>query len=136
VAALKNLVSLSRKCQTKSNAPEFEHQKIEQNDGIRLLRLHCQPLFRRALIKCDMVHAALKFARQYMAVSHTWGELGCNEQILINGLPYSVSSNIYSLLKANRSRWYSRVLWIDSICINQNDDEEKSCQVPLMMRIF
>jgi hypothetical protein len=103
---------------TKNNAGEFEHQKIEQNSGIRLLRLHCQPLFPGAPIKCDMIHATLTLAPQYIAVSHAWGQTGDNKQILINGLQYSVSSNIHSLLQAKRSRGHSRVLWIDSICIN------------------
>jgi hypothetical protein len=35
-----------------------------------------------------------------------------------------------------RSPSHSRVLWIDAICINQNDDDEKSHQVGMMRKIY
>ena len=62
-----------------NNAGEFEHQRIEQNCGIRLLRLYCQPLFPGAPIKCDMIHATLTPAPQHIAVLHAWGK-----QVTIN----------------------------------------------------
>jgi len=56
--------------------------------------------------------------------------------IQIDGLEYKVSPNVYSILRGKRSTNHNVILWIDSICINQEDGEEKSTQVALMRRIF
>ena len=39
-------------------------------------------------------------------------------------------------LKQLRLRNNSRILWIDAVCINQEEDEEKNHQVPKMAQIF
>lgn len=115
---------------------KFQHQKLEGRNSIRLLRVHPKPIFGNHLISCDMIHTKLDHTPRYTAVSYTWGNAGHNEQIVIDGQIYTVSPNVYSILQETRSLWSSQLLWIDSICINQMDNDDKTTQVGLMRRIF
>ena len=47
-----------------------------------------------------------------------------------------IQHNLYTLLQQLRRNQYSRFIWIDAICINQEDDAEKSTQIPLMRYIY
>ncbi|RFU31484.1 hypothetical protein B7463_g4880, partial [Scytalidium lignicola] len=76
---------------------------------------------------------------QYEALSYAWGsDSGPRNQhsIRVNGLTQLVMPNLYSALSSLRHSSQSRTLWVDSICINQTDLEERSQQVLLMAKIF
>ena len=47
----------------------------------------------------------------------------------------SIRTNLYQLLLRLSAQFYSRKIWIDAICINQTDVEEKNKQIPLMYDI-
>ncbi|KAH7312693.1 heterokaryon incompatibility protein-domain-containing protein, partial [Stachybotrys elegans] len=85
----------------------------------------------------------------YIAVSYTWGsalfqdlessrEPQPSQQILCNGVGFPVTENLHSFLTmacSNHSLVFAE-LWIDAICINQENLDERSSQVQLMARIF
>jgi hypothetical protein len=48
----------------------------------------------------------------------------------------SITQNLYDALVHLRQRWTSRELWVDAICINQEDNAEKAAQIPLMGRVY
>jgi Heterokaryon incompatibility protein (HET) len=50
----------------------------------------------------------------------------------------SASHNFFTCpdWKELRDPLEDRVFWIDAICINQEDDKEKSRQVPMMAQIY
>jgi hypothetical protein len=73
---------------------------------------------------------------EYEAVSYTWGAGEFTGLIFIDGKPLSVSSTVEDLLYHLSSYFSSRLLWIDQICINQADNEEKTSQIPLMRDIY
>lgn len=74
---------------------------------------------------------------EYMAVSYVWGDESERMTIGINNASVKVTHNLYQFLKQMRSQKYWRgPYWVDAICINQSDDEEKSNQVSMMSRIF
>ena len=56
--------------------------------------------------------------------------------ILVNGEHFQVRENLFHFLKAFRSRYQSQVIWLDAICINQDDVQERSHQVQTMRRIY
>lgn len=72
----------------------------------------------------------------YEALSYVWGDREEGRQIFLNGIPFRVTQNLYAALAQLRLFERERVLWIDAICINQNDDDEKSTQVTFMRQIY
>ncbi|CEJ81587.1 hypothetical protein VHEMI01707 [[Torrubiella] hemipterigena] len=79
----------------------------------------------------------------YEALSYCWGDADNDANViqLVNpdfsdkSVEIPVRANLYSALKQLRST-AQRVLWIDLICINQADLEERAMQVGLMGEIF
>ncbi|CAG8977934.1 hypothetical protein HYALB_00001814 [Hymenoscyphus albidus] len=71
----------------------------------------------------------------YTALSYCWGATSEKESIRINGHLISITKNLFEALKVLWQRNIS-VLWIDAICINQNDAVEKSQQVQRMAEVY
>jgi hypothetical protein len=73
---------------------------------------------------------------EYEALSYVWGGRGDSCWIFLNEVPFQVTPNLYAALAQLRLVDCERVLWIDAICINQDDDDEKGHQVSLMRDIY
>lgn len=75
----------------------------------------------------------------YAALSYVWGEPGLTHQIIVNDQVVRVGRNLEIALRA-LSAWSDfedgfRV-WVDAICINQDDFEERGRQVNKMRDIY
>ena len=68
----------------------------------------------------------------YEALSYVWGSISKWERIFIQDMTVSVTPSLAQALRNLRLPDAPRVLWIDSICINQADMVEKNSQVRLM----
>ncbi|KAL8392481.1 hypothetical protein RB595_002607 [Gaeumannomyces hyphopodioides] len=85
---------------------------------------------------------------QFEALSYMWGpETPSDErlEILLNGTRFPVRANLLGALRYLRTeKWASpseaepgtRLFWIDAICINQQDIEERNRQVPRMRHVY
>ena len=75
---------------------------------------------------------------EYDAVSYCWGKADLTATISCNGVSFKVTSHLYDALRhlhlyrPHPPRW----LWVDGVCINQNNYREKEVQVQLMARIY
>ncbi|OAP60486.1 hypothetical protein AYL99_05488 [Fonsecaea erecta] len=85
--------------------------------------------------------------KQYNAMSYCWGEPEMDGRVVVNGHVFPVTRNLENALRQMRMRatkeaGNTRVpsaktfWWIDQICINQQDIEERGNQVSLMRRIY
>ncbi|OAL51695.1 HET-domain-containing protein [Pyrenochaeta sp. DS3sAY3a] len=72
----------------------------------------------------------------YEALSYVWGDKKRRADISCNGQIVSVTVNLFDALRRLRLRHKPRVIWADAICIDQESDSEKSCQVPLMGKLY
>ncbi|KAI0479752.1 HET-domain-containing protein [Xylaria cf. heliscus] len=70
------------------------------------------------------------------ALSYVWGMDTSRESILVDQKPFSVRRNLYEILGHLRRADATRTIWVDAICINQSDAEEKAYQVRLMRDIY
>ena len=105
-------------------------------DSLRLLVL--LPGYWFQSIRCHLVSTTFSANPQYEALSYAWGAdpERAFRLISMNGADVKVSRNLFSALIHLRSRTQPRVLWIDALCINQNDTDEKNKQIPLMLFIY
>lgn len=88
----------------------------------------------------------LNSAPKYGALSYTWGpstqqkdrQLGERYEITLNGMPFVVPQNLHDALTwcETRVRRIGAWFWIDYICINQQDLDERASQVMLMRSIY
>lgn len=71
----------------------------------------------------------------YKALSYAWGDPTANHEIKVNGGTFAINSNLKTALKYLDFE-DEEAIWIDAICINQNDDQEKSKQIAAMSQIY
>lgn len=79
-------------------------------------------------IECELFHASIlgSKAASYEALSYTWGCTELIECIKLNSDILRITENLHLALKCLRYHDKDHVLWIDVICINQEDLEERS----------
>ena len=86
---------------------------------------------------CCEIHVVLLDARpEYEAVSYVWGNCSLKGQIRLGGENFSVASNTEAVFRRLRHRENAKSLWLDAICIDQTNLEERSLQVTLLRDIF
>jgi hypothetical protein len=73
---------------------------------------------------------------KFHALAYVWGNPSRTRTIWINSSPLEVTLNLYDALESLREVFGTIVTWIDSICINQQNLEEKNNQVQLMRVIY
>lgn len=75
----------------------------------------------------------------FEALSYTWGNQDDTKKITVNGVDMKVPRNLGEALKALRDLNETRLgmcYWVDSLSINQNDEDEKKTQIKRMRDIY
>ncbi len=108
-------------------------------DSIRLLRLLPHE-DENAPIRCELFDYSLRSSGRrihlYDALSYVWGDTNNPRSIYIGEYDMPVTKNLYAALSHLRNFSIERVLWVDAICINQKNNEEKGQQIQLMAKIY
>lgn len=108
------------------------YNPLQDSDDIRLLYL--QP--RSSAVSCKIQHVKFSDNPQYEALSYMWGS-ACDEYtITLDDNAYPVRANLWSALSHLQLDDEVRALWIDAVCINQQDVKERNHQVNQMGRIY
>ncbi|KAI9651350.1 hypothetical protein NHQ30_001391 [Ciborinia camelliae] len=87
-------------------------------------------------ISCILTTVSLKNEPIYEALSYVWGDQAYKCDIYLDGFSFPVTINLESALRNLRYSDRPRVLWVDAICINQNDIPERNSQVKYMGTIY
>ncbi|RSM01273.1 hypothetical protein CDV31_011403 [Fusarium ambrosium] len=87
-------------------------------------------------IRCVLNTVLLDNSPKYEALSYAWGDPLDRRLIEVDGKRKSITVNLYHALRRLRYPQDERRLWVDAVCINQNDNVEKSHQVSLMQKIY
>ncbi|KAJ0115555.1 Heterokaryon incompatibility protein 6 [Diaporthe amygdali] len=116
------------------DSDSYQYQHIQDSAEIRCLTLSAgntnDPLV------CVLEHHNLNTNPPFEAISYVWGNHTKNREITCNGRCLQITSNLYESLQQIRHADRERILWADSVCINQEDKKEKGHQVSLMARIY
>jgi len=132
-------------------------------DEIRLLILN--PYNELDQVSCQIIHKALSpgltqiedtnnAVQGYEALSYEWGNPLNNQPVLpeiryadeeeqrklhtiiVDGTTFGVRWNLYCALRQLRLATKPRILWVDALCIDQENDQERNYQVTLMEMIY
>jgi hypothetical protein len=101
---------------------------------IRLLHLHAKTKANRISVSLETWN--IEDAPPYNAISYVWGSPSERQIITVDGVCVPVRKNCFRALQQARRHYPESYVWIDAICINQLDLEEKSTQVAMMGRIY
>lgn len=163
----------------------YKYKRLPTPTSVRILRLEIPIMFQEADIYKPPIHGSLEVrdlsdSPEYFALSYTWGDpltiyenpsqVSSTEdwsapafELILDGQPVSIATNLYTALLSLRCRWgemgsmslpqwltltldtidhtkqprpKSCFLWIDALCINQQDLAEKGEQIKLMSKIY
>ena len=87
-------------------------------------------------IQCQISYANLKSNPTFKAISYTWGTEDRDRRISINGAVFLVRPNLHSVSHKTAEPTMPTIIWIDTICVNQADLEERKHQVSLMSMTY
>ncbi|CAM1504777.1 Fc.00g023680.m01.CDS01 [Cosmosporella sp. VM-42] len=153
---LPKLNAASRSEGNSRSISSYQYQPLEEGQ-IRLLHPLNLPghysLRTTPLIPPGVARVTGPEPAHFIALSYTWGDPAPTCTIYIDGSPFRIGQNLQDALAnqgAMRTRPYGNPsgrpagsgtepllpFWVDAICINQEDLDEKMKQVALMRRIY
>ncbi|PPJ58412.1 hypothetical protein CBER1_11400 [Cercospora berteroae] len=92
-----------------------------------------------AVVRCELDIVALPAVyTAFEALSYCWGDPRITANIELGGAVAAVTVNLEAALRQFRADAEGKAvfIWIDAICINQQDVEERNHQVTLMQEIY
>ncbi|EXJ73264.1 uncharacterized protein A1O5_03024 [Cladophialophora psammophila CBS 110553] len=111
----------------------FQYRPLSSEE-IRVLKLLPGQL--EDPLSCELQHVQLSSPPTYEALSYCWGDGSLTRSIISDGSEMKITETLYSALCRMRHKDRPRILWADAICINQEDKDEKTCQVGFMTVIY
>jgi len=112
----------------------YVYTPLSKHNSIRLLELVNGPTF--APLQCKLVISESIGDQSYQALSYAWGEPTKTHHITIEGKCLPISENLDRALRRVRQTEQHLYLWVDAICINQDDATEKEYQISMMQQIY
>ncbi|KAI0895284.1 heterokaryon incompatibility protein-domain-containing protein [Annulohypoxylon nitens] len=110
----------------------------DSQTSIRLVEVHGLDENPAASVSvlCRLDTFSLDQTPPYHAISYTWGDPSQTTWIRVNGALMEVRQNCEYVLK--QAWWHGgcRYHWVDAICINQDDMNEKTDQVQIMGQVY
>jgi hypothetical protein len=135
---------------------KYQYSSLPSDGTVRLLTL--LPGRRGSDIHIELDNALLDNNPKYEALSYEWGlppakvpddhdtlsnsfwnldvTIQLQEQVYCRGKALGITKHLHAILNHLRSNDRRRLLWIDGICINQEDIIERREQILLMRRIY
>lgn len=111
---------------------------LKEPDEIRVLMLMPYEQDADEPIQCRFEHVRLAQRSQYEALSYTWGDQTNQHPVSIDtaGNVVHVGQNCLLALRTLRKAEVPRLLWVDALCINQSDQDEKASQIPIIGDVY
>lgn len=131
--------SISTTGSDEDNASKLRYTPLSEKE-VRLVRLR-MVADHDSTIRVDLITAEWPPSLSYEALSYIWGEPANQPSILISTedappWPFQVTQNLHAALYHLRREDCDSVLWIDALCIDQTNVEEKEQQVRKMDQIY
>jgi hypothetical protein len=112
----------------------YSYQRLIGSKDIRLLKLRRRRLFRSP--QCELVHVDMHSLVTYDAISYTWGNPEKSKGLIVDGKWLPCPANVQDIVLDRASYSCERYVWIDFVCIDQDNLDERKQQVQLMREIY
>lgn len=120
--------------------PRYEYSPLQTGSGSIRVLLLLPSTDDTASINCQLINYALPTTCNgylpYEALSYVWGSDSTPRCIFLDGTTLSITDNLYAALLHLRDHQLPRMLWVDAVCISQQDEQEKGYQIQLMPTIY
>jgi hypothetical protein len=116
-----------------ASLPPFEYKRLDLHKQVfRLMKV--RPRQPDGLIKVEMWHSDM--LTEYRCLSYMWGKQIESHSIVLNDRVFQVRKNLYKFLDFASQHYADEPVWIDAICIDQDNFAERSHQVQKMGLIY
>lgn len=124
---------------------QLQHRQVDDGpiyrplevDSKQIRLIEVAPGHGKNSVICTFKYPKLKEGLvDFETISYVWGDPTPSETIFVDGKSLRVPYSSEEVLRRFRHAEHPRTLWLDAVCINQTDDEEKSHQVRLMTEIY
>lgn len=113
----------------------YRYERLKDPDEVRVLII--KPGKGNDPIKCRLLPSSLAHdIPKYEALSYTWGSEPAVHQVDVEGRSIYTGSNLHKALRALRQCNSTSFLWVDSLCIDQSNDDERNNQVRRIHEIY
>jgi hypothetical protein len=133
---------------TKPPPEPFKYDRnLVRGNEIRILHLKAGNATDK--LDCTIKYCRLDGQSTFQALSYTWGspfiqtsnsqayqEPDRSHYLWIDGKPLQITESLDSALRHLRFPQEELCIWVDAVCIDQNHNEEKSCQVKQFRKIY
>ena len=86
-------------------------------------------------VACTIAKISLQNPPDFDILSYCWGNASITTNTIVNSIIVPVTVNLAEALQRLRGLGISR-LWVDALCINQQDRQEKSMQIRNMRSVY
>ncbi|OAG22062.1 HET-domain-containing protein [Alternaria alternata] len=123
------------------NLEVFKHQPLQDpSTELRYLyllpRTHNIDIDGQTVVCCELVSNADEQGPSYVGLSYAWGDAQIRRPILVGNKVFHATENLAVALEHLQEKDKTITFWIDAICIDQSNSNEKSVQVQRMGDIF
>ncbi|EEH21882.2 hypothetical protein PABG_04098 [Paracoccidioides brasiliensis Pb03] len=112
----------------------YHHIPLEQSNAIRLAEI--LPGQGNDNLQLQLHHATLQDSPPYEALSYEWAGNTGLRPVRCGSQEFHLSANLRAALRRLRYANQRRLVWVDAICIDQHNRQERSHQVSMMREIY
>ncbi|CZR57833.1 uncharacterized protein PAC_07722 [Phialocephala subalpina] len=112
---------------------QFTYGPPLQGRNIRLIEIRLGS--EKTTLEINLVERSLGSVK-FEALSYVWGKQATRQRIKCNSRSMYVGSSLLDAFEELARRRSTGLIWADAICINQNDEQEKTRQVRMMRDIY
>ena len=87
-------------------------------------------------LSCSLTIISVESCPPFEALSYVWGQARAVHPVLCDGGAVSITQNLDDALRSLRLPTQARRLWVDAVCIDQQNLDERSRQVQYMRLIY
>lgn len=115
-------------------SPQYRYRPLlETQSELRLLKIRAGSSWET--VKANIINTPISETPPFEAISYRWA-FGNDVPILLDEQRFGVSDEVHEILRTLRYRRKDRIIWLDSICIDQTNIDEKAWQIGLMRQIY